>query len=108
MTTVNYPDLSSLSSDSGISGILKVPSSQYPFFWLIIFAGIWFIITLTLYFKEKERLGKAKILSSMAVSCLAILILAVIGTIMEIISSEIIVDILVFDLIIIGLWIFSK
>lgn len=107
MTTA-YPDLSSLSNDSGIAGLLSVPTAQYPYTWLLIFAGIWCIITFTMYFKEKEKFGRAKILSSMAVACLAIIILSSLGTIIGIVSSEIMVYILVFSLMVIGIWIFSK
>ena len=69
--------------------------------------GIWTIIVSTLYFSEKEKTGRGKILSSMAVACLAIIILLVIGTILGIISIDIMIYILVSSMIIVGIWFFS-
>ena len=104
---VNYPDLSSLTNSSGISGFLRIPNSSYPYYWLWILTGIWAIIVSTLYFEEKNRIGNGKILSSMAVSCLIIIILSTIGTVLEIISLDIMIYILVASMIIIGIWFFS-
>ena len=104
---VTYPDLSSLSNNPNIGNFLSLPNASYPYFWAWIMAGIWFIITSTLYFKEKERIGKSRLLGSMAVACFAILVLSTIGSILGIISLEILVYILVISMIIIGIWFFS-
>ncbi len=104
---VEYPDLSTLNNGSGIAGFLQIPIDGYPFYWLWMLVGIWIIIFLSMYFSERDKLGKAKIISSMAVSCLAILILGVIGTFLGIITVEIMVYILVFSLIILGIWFYS-
>ena len=105
---VDYPDLSSLNNESGIAGFMSLPNASYPYFWAWILGGIWIIMVLTMYFKEVEKVGKAKILSSMAVACLAILLLATIGTVLTIISTEIMVTILVLSLLIIAIWFFSS
>ena len=104
---VTYPDLSVLNNESGIAGIMNLPNASYPYFWVWILGGIWAIITLTTYFIESEKEGKGKILSSMAVACLAVIFLAVIGTIVGFVSVEIMVYILVISMIIIAIWIFS-
>ncbi len=104
---VEYPDLSTLNNGSGIAGLLQIPIDGYPFYWLWMLVSIWIIMFLSLYFVEKDKVGKGKILSSMAVSCLGILILGVIGTILGIITVEIMVYILVFSLIILGIWFYS-
>jgi len=101
---VSYPDLSSLNNGSGIAGLMALPNSSYPFFWAWIMGGLWFIIVLTMYFTEKEKEGKVRLLDSMAVSSLAILVLSTIGTVFNIISSEIMVYIVVIAAIIIGIW----
>ncbi len=103
---VTYPDLSSLSNDSGIGGLLQVPPSAYPYYWLWIMAALWAIITTTLYFKEKERKGFGFLLASMAIAGFAIILLSTIGTVVGFISVEIMVFILVFVLLIIGIWFF--
>ena len=105
---VNYPDLSSLNNGSGIAGIMSIPNSSYPYFWAWILGGIWFIIVLTTYFKEKELQSKGRILSSMAVASLAIIFLSTIGTILGIVSVDIMTYILVFSIIIFAIWILSS
>ena len=104
---VSYPDLGNLSTNSTIGDLMAFPNASYPYFWAWIFVGLWFIITSTLYFKEKERLGKQKLLSAMSVSCLVILMLSTIGSILGIISLEIMTYILVLSFLIIGIWFFS-
>ena len=104
---VDYPNLSSLNNESGIAGIMALPNSSYPYFWAWILGGIWTIMTLTMYFKDKEKIGKETILSSMAVSCLAIIMLAAIGTVLGIISVDIMVYTLVLSAIVIAIWFFS-
>ena len=104
---VNYPNISSLDGTSGIAGIMALPNSSYPYFWGWILGGLWLIITLTLYFVEKEKLSKVRILSCMSVASLAIIFLAVIGTVMTIITVQIMVYILVLSMIIIAVWFFS-
>ena len=104
---VNYPDLSSLNGTTGISGFMSLPNDSYPFFWAWILAGIFLIITTSSYFTEKSRKGYANILSSMAVSSFAILILATIGSIVGFISLEIMTYIFVLSMLIIGIWYFS-
>ncbi len=103
----DFPDLSSLSNNSDIGEFLSLPNASYPYFWAWIIGGIWFIITLALYFKEKERKGFGNLLSSMAVSCFAVLILSLIGTIVGFISVEIMIYILVLSFVMIAVWFFS-
>ena len=104
---VNYPDLSNLDNSSGIAGLMALPNASYPYYWAWILGGFWVIMVLTMYFKEKESIGKINILSSMAVASLAIIFLAAIGTVLTIISTEIMVYFLVFGLMIIGIWFFT-
>jgi len=103
---VRFTDLSNLTDTAGIGGLLSLPNTAYPYFWIWILGGIWIIIFLSLYFKEKERIGRGNLISSMAVSCLAILMLSLIGTIVGFITLEIMIYILVFSALIIGIWFF--
>jgi tellurite resistance protein TehA-like permease len=104
---VTFPDLSNLSSDPSIADLLKLPNSTYPFFWLWIIAGIWVIISLSLYFIEKKKLGKGNLLSAVAVACFPIIVLSVIGTIIGIISLEIMIYILILSFMIISVWFYT-
>ena len=104
---VDYPDLSNLNNQSGIGGLLSLPNASYPYFWAWILGGIWFILTLSLYFSDKEKIGKGQILSAMSISCFAIILLSAIGTIVGFVSVDIIIYILVISLIIIAVWWYS-
>ena len=104
---VTYPDLSNLSESAGIGSLLSTPNASYPYFWAWIFAGIWIITTLTLYFKEKEKRGFGNILSSMSVASFSLIILATLGSIVGFITLEIFLPLLVLCFVIIGIWFFS-
>lgn len=104
---VNYPDLSNLNNESGIGGFMSLPNSSYPYFWAWILGGLWIIMVLTMYFRDKEKIGRGRILSSMTVSAFAIILLATIGTILGIISVDIMIYVLVLGFMIIAVWWFS-
>jgi len=105
----HFYDLSNLnSSQQNIGDFLRLPATSYPYFYAWILAGIWFIITLTLYYKGKERFGKENLLSCMAISSFSILVLSLVGTILTIISLEIMIYILVISLTIMIIWFFSN
>ena len=104
---VNYPDLGNLSENATIGDFMAYPNSVYPYFWIWIIGAIWLIISITLYFKEKERVGKTNILSAMAIASFACIFLSVLGTLFGIISTEMMIYILVFGALIIVIWFFS-
>jgi hypothetical protein len=104
---VDYPDLSSLTNNSGIEGLLQLPNASYPYFWTLILGGIFFVLTLTMYFREKSLRGTGNILSSAAVASLACIVLAGLGSLLEIFTVETLVPVIVFGLLIIAVWIFS-
>lgn len=104
---VEYPDLSSLNGTSGIGGLLSLSNSSYPYFWAWILGAFWLIITTSLYFSERQRKGVGSLLSSMAISCFALMVLSTLGSIIGFVSLEIMTYILVFCLMIIGVWFFT-
>ena len=104
---VNYPDLSNLSDGAGIAELMALPNSSYPFYWALIIIGIWVIISLTLYFKDKEEGRPGNLLSAMAVSAFAMIILSTVGTLFNILTLEIFLPLLIGGLVIIAIWIFS-
>ncbi len=105
---VDYPDLSNLSNNATIGDLMALPNSSYPFYWGLMIIGLWIIFSLTLYFKEKADLGKGNLLSSMAVSAFAMIILSTVGTLFNILTMTIFLPLLVGGLLIIALWIFSS
>lgn len=104
---VSYPDLSNLSDGAGISELMALPNASYPFYWALIIIGIWIIVSLTMYFKEKSLGRPGNLLSAMAVSAFAMIILSTVGTLFNILTLEIFLPLLVGGLVIIALWIFS-
>lgn len=105
---VKYPDLGNLSDDAGIGELLALPNASYPYYWVLIMIGLWIIISLTIYFREKELSTKANILSAMAVSAFAIIMLSTLGTLFNIITLAIFLPLLIGGLVIIAIWIFSS
>ena len=103
-----FPDLSNFTTNPTIGDFMAFPNSSYPYFWAWIMGGLWMIISLTLYFKEKEKVGRSSLLSSMAVASLAVILLSTIGTIVGFITLEIMIFILVIGFLIIGIWFFSN
>lgn len=103
---VSYPDLSNLSG-GGIGELLALPNSSYPFYWALIMIGIWIIISFSIYFKEKSLLSRGNLLSAMAVSAFAVIMLSTIGTLFDIMTLTVFLPLLVGGLVIIAIWIFS-
>jgi hypothetical protein len=109
---VDYPDLSSLSANGGISELLALPNASYPFYWGLMLIGFWLIFSLTLYYKEKGAgegiLGKGNLLSSMAVSAFANILLGTIMTLNNLLTLTVFLPLLVGGLVLIAIWIFSN
>jgi hypothetical protein len=93
---------------TGIAGFLSYPTICDHHFWAKILAGFFIILTFILFNRDKERLVKADMLSSMGVSALATIFIAVLGTLLGIISSDVFLEIFVTGLIFIAIWIFKE
>ncbi len=102
-----YPDLSNLNNNSNIGDLLAIPNASYPFFWSWILIGVGLLITLSLYFREKESNARGNLLSSAAVASLVVIVIATLGSIVNIVTFTALVPILVFGLLIIAIWFFS-
>lgn len=105
---VDYPNLTSIQNDSNIATLLALPNASNPFFWTVILGGVFIILSLTMYFREKSLTGRGNLLSSSAVSALACIVIAVFGSLINIFTVETLVPVLVFGLVIIVSWIFSS
>lgn len=104
---VSYPDLGDISGSGDIGALLSLPNSSYPFYWGLMMVALWFIISLTIFFKEKSLTTKGNMLSAMAVSSFAVIILSTVGTLFGIMTLEIFLPLLVAGLLIIAIWIMS-
>lgn len=88
--------------------ILTFPLIDAPYFWGTILFFLFWIFTFLTYFEEKDRVGRANFLSSLAVSSLVIIVLAFAGSLFGAITNEIMGIILTVGLIIIFVWFIKK
>lgn len=102
---VDYPDLSSLSNSSGIEALIALPNASYIWFWPTILAGLFVIFTLAMYFGEKSLKGTGNAFSAAAISALACIMLAVLGSFLGMFTVVTLVPIVVFGVVIIAIWI---
>ncbi len=93
---------------TGVEGIMAFPLTGDPYFWGKILLGLWIILVSGFYFEERKRLGKGNILSAMAVSSLAIIVLAFAGSLFDIVTGEVFVSTLVACLVLIVIWFIRK
>ncbi len=102
-----------ISSIETFADFLVYPVGCDYYFYLKIFLGLFIIMTWTVYAAEKRIRQNAEMLSSLAVSSLAILILALIGSLIKntqdiaMVSGEILLYILAFTIPFILIWIFK-
>ncbi len=105
---------------AGFTGITTVgdwlvwPTGCNYYFYLVVFATIFITLTLILYNKEREEIVKADIISSLGVSSIVTLILALIGTLIRntanipVVQQDIFLYIFAFTIVFILLWFFKK
>ncbi len=97
-----------------VADFLVWPTGCDFYFYLKIFLTILLILTWTLYKHEKKIRQNSELLSSLAVSSVAILVLGLIGSLIEnsagiaMISSEVLLLLLAILIPIILIWIFKK
>lgn len=105
------------SAFSGVAGwadLLVWPTSCNYYFYLVVFATIFITLTFILYNREKEERFKADIISSLGVSSIATLILALSGTLIKntagipMVQSDIFLQIFAFSIVFIIIWFFKK
>jgi len=93
---------------------LIYPTSCYYYFWSTILFGLFILLVLTLYFRERDRETHPDIISNMGVSSMAIIFLSLILTLMKnsdgipVLQSDLFIYHIVFGLILILIWIFKK
>lgn len=91
-------------NSTGLIGILNFPTICDAQFYAKIMGAIFMILTLTLFFREKDEKGEGDFLSAMGVSAIAVIVISLIGTYLTIIQPQIFIEILVLCLIVIAIW----
>ena len=94
--------------DSSITGILAYPNTCDYYFYAKIMGAFFIILSLSLYYKDKERLTKSDMISCLGVSAIATIFVSLIGTFIKIIPSDIFIKIFVVGMIFIVIWVFKK
>lgn len=95
-------------TDQGIQGLMTYPLSCDGFFYAKILFAIWTILGLGTFFEERLRKGEGNILSSFAISSLAIIVIATVGSMLGLVTEGILTLTFVFGLIFIAIWYFKK
>ena len=97
-----------------VGDFLVWPTGCNYFFYLVVFATIFITLALILYNQEREDVIKADAISSLGVSSIVTLVLALIGTLIKnsenipMVQLDIFLYIFAFTIIFILIWFFKK
>ncbi len=96
--------------NEGISGILAYPTTCDYYFYSKIMAAIWIILTMILYFNEKEKdnIPKPDMISCLGISSLATIFIALAGSLLGIIQTDVFIEIFVMGMIFVAIWLFKR
>ncbi len=95
-------------ADNSITGILAFPTSCDYQFYAKVMAAFFIILSSILFYRDKNEGRKGDMISSMGVSAIATIFIALIGTFIKIIQPDIFIEIFVIGLIFIVLWLLKK
>lgn len=99
---------------SNFGDLLIWPTSCNYYIYLVVFATIFITLTLILYNRQKESEIKGDLVSSLGVSSIVIILLALIGTLIKnsadipMVQSDIFLYVFAFGIIFILIWFFKK
>lgn len=97
-----------------ISDFLVWPTGCDYYFYLKIFLGIWLVVAWILFKTQEDKETKADMISSMAISSVAVFLLASIGTIIKnasdvpMVQSDILMYLLAKAIALLMIWIWTK
>lgn len=97
-----------------ISDFLVFLTDCFYYFWLLIFGFIFLTITYAFYEKDEQKRSEGEMLSSMGVSSIAVIFLALFGTFVKstqnvpMIQNDIFLWVLAPGILFILLWLYSK
>ncbi len=99
---------------NNIGDLLVWPTSCNYYFYLIVFATIFITLALILYHRQEEKQVTADIISSLGVSSIAVIFLALIGTVIKdsadipMVQQDIFLYVLAMGIVFILIWFFKK
>ena len=97
-----------------IADLLVWPTGCFYHFYTVILFTLFTVLSLSLYFIEKERAVKSDIISSLGVSSIATFFLAVMGTLIKdssgipMIQQDILLYVLALTIVFVLIWFFKK
>ncbi len=105
---------STFTNINSFGDLLVWPTGCNYYFYLIVFATIFIVLTLILYNRQKESEIKGDLVSSLGVSSIAIMFMALIGTLIKnsadipMVQQDIFLYVFAFGIIFILIWFFKK
>lgn len=106
-------DLTVMGSRIGIADYLVYPTTCYYHLWTVILFVIFCVVSFVLYNKERENQTQADLISSLAISATAILVLAGIGSLitstngLPMIQQDILLPVVAFWIVLSAVWFFK-
>ena len=97
-----------LGSSPNITSIMTFPLTCDYYFYLKFMVAIFIVIAFGLWFKDREKMVRADIISCLGVSALATIFLSIIGTLIGIIQPDIFILIMVVGLVLVAMWLLKK
>lgn len=103
-----------LTNINGFADLLVWPTSCSYYFYLMILEFIFLFLTWSTYDSEEDKVGKANIFPSLAISSIVVLFLASIGTLIvntqgiPVIQADIMLILIAQLIVLVGLWIFNQ
>jgi len=86
-----YQTLENNITDIDLQKLLNFPSLDYPLFYPLLLSAFFIIFASASYFREVQRQGSGDFLSSLAVSGFVTIAIAVILSLLELISTTVLV-----------------
>jgi len=94
--------------DNSITGILAFPTSCFYQFYAGIMGAFFIILSVILYQRDKDLIGKSDMMSAFGVSAIATIFVSLIGTFVKIIQPDIFIEIFVVGMIFIVIWLLKN
>ncbi len=94
--------------DNSITGILAFPTSCDYQFYAKIMGAFFIVLASILYTRDKQKFLKADMISSLGVSAIVTIFIALLGTTIKIIERDIFIEIFVVGIVFIVIWLLKR
>ena len=94
--------------DIGIEGILAFPTTCYYWYWGVVMAAIFVILSFILFNRDKDKFQRSDMISSMGVAALATIFLTLILSLLNVVQTDVFITIFVGGMVFVVLWLLKK